>query len=110
MIASFPLDVFDLFLLSAFRIRRLGMLVGVLRMLLGLSRVFLALGMVVPAVRLGGSAMGLCCGLVEFRRLIVCVFHFDFLMLADRFRQPATTASIVAEWRAIVVLIERTSV
>jgi len=43
---------------------------------------------------------------VMFRRLIVCVFHFDFScwpeMLAGKFRQPADsslqiTASIVAE-------------
>jgi hypothetical protein len=110
MIASFPLDLFDLFLLSAFRTRRLGMLVGDLRMLLGLSGVFLALGMVVLAVRLGSRPMRLRRGLVMFRRLIVCVLHFDFLVLAERFRQAARTASIVAEWRTIVVLIERTDV
>jgi hypothetical protein len=54
------------------------MLAGVLRMLLGLDRLFLALAMVVLAVRLGGSAMGLRRRFVVFRRLIVCVFHFYF--------------------------------
>jgi hypothetical protein len=73
------------------------MLAGVLRVLLGLGRVFLALGVVVLAVRFGSSTMRLCRGFVVFRRLVVCVFHFCFLMLAERFRQPPRTASIVAE-------------
>jgi hypothetical protein len=60
-----------LLLLGAFRIRRLGLLVGVLRMLLRLGGVFLAFGMVIPAVRLRGGAMGLCGGLVKFRGLVV---------------------------------------
>jgi hypothetical protein len=63
------------------------MLVCVLRMLLGLGGVFLAFGMVVLAVRIGCSTMGLCCGLVMFCRLIMCVFHSRFLMLADEFRR-----------------------
>jgi len=63
------------------------MLVCVLRMLLGLGGVLLALGVVVLAVRFGSSAMGLCCGFVMFCRLIVCVFHSCFLMLADKFRR-----------------------
>ena len=73
------------------------MLVCVLRVLLGVSRVLLALGMVVLAVRLGGGKMGLYCGLVMFRYLIVCIFHFDFLMLAEKFRQLARVASIVGK-------------
>jgi hypothetical protein len=44
-----------------------------------------------------GGAMGLCRGLVMFRCLVVCVFHFDFLILAETFRQVARAASIVAE-------------
>jgi hypothetical protein len=54
------------------------MLIRVLRVLLGLGSVLFALGMIVPAMRLGSGAMGLCCGLVMFRRLVVCVFHFVF--------------------------------
>jgi hypothetical protein len=73
------------------------MLAGVLRVLLGLGRVLLALGMVVLAVSFGGGTMRLCRGLVMFRRLVVSVFHVDFLILAETFRQPPTAASIVAE-------------
>jgi hypothetical protein len=40
-------------------------------MLLGLGRVLLAFGMLIPAMRLGGGAMGLCGGLVKFGRLVV---------------------------------------
>ena len=47
-------------------------------MLLGLGRVLLAFGMLIPAMRLGGGAMGLCSGLVKFGRLVVWLFHFDF--------------------------------
>ena len=65
----------------------IALLVRRLRMLFRAVGVLLALGMIVLTVRLGSSAMGLCCGLVMFCRLIVCVFHFDFLMLADKFRQ-----------------------
>src|SRR5271170_6454990 len=54
------------------------MFVCVLRMLLGLGGVLLALGMVILAMRIGSSTMGLRCGFVMFRRLVVCVFHFDF--------------------------------
>ena len=86
-----------LFLLGAFRIRGLGLFVCVLRVLLGLGRMLLALGMVVLAVSVGGGAMGLRRGLVMLRSLVVFVFHFDFLILAERFRQAATAASIVAE-------------
>jgi hypothetical protein len=48
-------------------------------------------------VSFGSGTMGLCRGLVMFRRLVVCVFHFDFLILAETFRQPARAATIVAE-------------
>ena len=51
------------------------MIAGALRVLLGLRRVFLALGVVVPAVSLGGGTMRLCRGFVKFRRLVVSVFH-----------------------------------
>jgi hypothetical protein len=64
--------------LVAFGIRDLGMLTCVLRILLGLGRVLLTLGVVIPAVRLGGGAMGLRCGLVMFRRFVVFVFHVVF--------------------------------
>jgi hypothetical protein len=48
-------------------------------------------------VSFGGSTMGFRRGLVMFRRLVVSVFHVDFLILAETFRQPPTAASIVAE-------------
>lgn len=83
--------------MGAFRIRCLGMLGCVLRVLLGLGRVLLALGMVVLAVSFGGGTVGLRRGLVMFRRLVVFVFHFDFLILAETFRRPERAASIVAE-------------
>jgi hypothetical protein len=67
-----------LLLLGALGVRGLGMLVGALRVLLGLVRIFLALDVVVLAVSLGGGTMGLCRGLVMFRRLVVCVFHVEF--------------------------------
>jgi hypothetical protein len=51
------------------------MIEGVLRMLLGLGGMFLALGVIVLAVRIGGGTMGLRCGLVMFRRFVVCLFH-----------------------------------
>jgi len=54
------------------------MLICVLRVLLGFDSVLLTLGMVILAVRLGSGTMGLCRRFVMFRRLIVCVFHFDF--------------------------------
>ncbi len=73
------------------------MFVGILCMLLGLSRMLLTLGMIALAVRLGSSPMGLCRRFMMFRRLVVSVFHFDFLILAEKFRQPARAASIVAE-------------
>jgi len=73
------------------------MLACVLRVLLGLGRVLLALGMVVLAVSFGGSTMGFRRGLVMFRRLVVCIFHVDFLILAETFRRPERAASIVAE-------------
>jgi len=62
--------------------------------------------MVVLAVRVRGGTMRLCRGLVMFRRLVVCVFHADFLILAEKFRQSARAASIVAKERALLVLIE----
>jgi len=86
-----------LFLLGAFRIRCLGKLACILRVLLGLGRVLFALGMVVLAVSFGGGTMGLRRGLVMFRRLVVCIFHGDFLVLAETFRQPQRAPSIVAE-------------
>jgi hypothetical protein len=64
--------------LGAFGIRGFGMIIRVLRVLLGLGGVLLALGMVILAMRIGSSTMGLRCGFVMFRRLVVCVFHFDF--------------------------------
>lgn len=54
------------------------MLTCVLRVLLGLGSVLLTLGVVVPAVRIGGGAMGLRRGLVMFRRFVVLVFHVVF--------------------------------
>jgi hypothetical protein len=68
-------------LLSTFAVRRLGMLACVLRVLLGLGGVLLALGMVVLAVRFGNGTMGLCCGFVRFRRLVVRVFHVVSLVV-----------------------------
>ena len=56
------------------------MLTCILRVLLGLGCVLLALGMIVLAVSFGGGTMRLCRRLVMFRRLIVCVFHVDFLI------------------------------
>ncbi|HEX3504698.1 MAG TPA: hypothetical protein VHU22_15015, partial [Xanthobacteraceae bacterium] len=87
----------SLFLLGAFRIRRLGMLARALCVLLGLGRVLLALDMVVLAVSFGGGTMRLCRGLVMLRRLVVFVFHVDFLILAEKFQQPQTAASIMAK-------------
>jgi hypothetical protein len=54
------------------------MLIRVLRVLLGLGSVLSALGMVILTMSLGGGAMGLCSGLVKFRRLVVFVFHVVF--------------------------------
>jgi len=51
------------------------MLTRVLRVLLGLGSVLPALGMVILAMSLGRGAMGLCSGLMKFRRLVVFVFH-----------------------------------
>ena len=68
-IASSPPAV--LLLLHAFRIRRLGLLVGVLRVLLGLGRMLFSLGMITPAVGFRCGTMGLRCGLVMFRRFVV---------------------------------------
>ena len=68
----------SLFLLIALRVRRFGMLVCILRVLLGLGSVLFALGMVVPAVSLGGRTMRLCSGFVMFRSLVVRVLHFCF--------------------------------
>ena len=76
MIASVPMV--SLFLLIALRVRRFGMLVCILRVLLGLGSVLFALGMVVLAVRFSGRTVGLCSGVVMFRRLVVRVFHFNF--------------------------------
>ena len=86
-----------LFLLIAFGVRRFGMFVRILRVLLGLGSVLFALGMVVLAVSLSGCTMRLCSRLVMFRRLVVLVLHFKFLMLADEFRLSTEATSIVAE-------------
>src|SRR5271170_150717 len=67
-----------LLLLSAFRVRCLGMFVCVLRVLLSLCCVLFALGMIVLPMRISGCAMRLCCGFMLFRRLVVCVFHFGY--------------------------------
>jgi len=73
------------------------MLVCVLRVLLGFASVLLTLGMVILGVRLGSGTMGLRRRFVMFRRLIVCVFHLDFSLLAGKYRQPTETTTIVAE-------------
>jgi hypothetical protein len=85
-----------LLLLDAFRIRRLGLLVCILRVLLGLGRVLLALGVVILAVRLGRGAMGLRRVFVMLGSLVVCVFHCEFPWLADIFRLTQIWALIVA--------------
>jgi hypothetical protein len=73
------------------------MLVCVLRVLLGFGSVLLTLGMVILGVRLGGGTMGLCRRFVMFRRLIVCVFHFDFSCWPENFGILQITTPIVAE-------------
>jgi hypothetical protein len=85
-----------LLLLDAFRIRRLGLFVCILRVLLGLGRVLLALGVVILAVRLGRGAMGLRRVFVMLGSLVVCVFHCEFPWLADIFRLTQIWALIVA--------------
>jgi hypothetical protein len=82
------------------------MLVCILRVLLGLARVLLALGVVILAVRLGSGTMGLRRGFVMLRRLVVGVFHFDLLLLADKFRLSAQATSIVAAQSANGVYIK----
>ena len=77
-----------LLLLGAFGIRRLGVLIGVLRMLLGLGRMLFSLGMVILAVGICSGTMGLCCGLVVFRRLVVRVFHVGFSCWPENFGDP----------------------
>jgi hypothetical protein len=67
-----------LLLLGALGLRRLGMLVGILRVLLGLSRILLALGVIIAAVSSGRGTMGLRRGFVMFRCCVVCVFHVEF--------------------------------
>ena len=62
------------------------MIAGVLRMLLGLGGMLFALGVIVLAVRISGGTMGLRCGLVKFRRFVVCVFHVIFSLLAEEYR------------------------
>jgi hypothetical protein len=95
VVASLPTNA--LLLLIAFGVRRFGMLVRILGVLLGLSGVLFALGVVVLAVSFSGCTMRLCSRLVMFRRLVVLVLHFKFLMLADELRLPAEATSIVAE-------------
>jgi hypothetical protein len=82
------------------------MLIRILRMLLGLSSVLFALSVVILAVSLGGCTMRLRCRFVMLRRLVVGVFHVVFLMLAGKLRLSTKAASIVAERRVNVVLIE----
>ena len=88
-IASSPPEA--LLLLHAFRIRRLGLLVGVLRVLLGLGRMLFSLGMITPAVGFRCGTMGLRCGLVMFRRFVVCVFHVDFSCWPENFGKQYKT-------------------
>jgi hypothetical protein len=76
VIARFPGKT--LLLLGALGLRRLGMLVRSLRVLLGLVRMFLAFGVVVAAVSCGRRTMRLCCRLVMFSSLVVCIFHVEF--------------------------------
>jgi hypothetical protein len=83
------------------------MLACILGVLLSLGCVFFPFGMIVLAMGLSCGAMRLCSRLVMFCRLIVGVFHIDFLIVAETFRQDERTATIVAEWRAILVLTER---
>ena len=72
------------------------MIAGVLRMLLGLGGMLFALGVIVPVVRIGGGTMGLRCGLVKFRRFVVCVFHVIFSLLAEEFGAPVATSIVAA--------------
>jgi hypothetical protein len=72
-----------LLLLAAFCMRGFGLFLCGLRLLPGLGRMLLALGVVVLAVRIRGRAVCLCGGLVMFRRLVVCIFHGGFSLLAD---------------------------
>jgi hypothetical protein len=72
-----------LLLLVAFCMRSLGMFLCGLRLLPSLGRMLLALGMVILVVRIGGGAVRLRGRLVMFRRLVVCVFHGIFSLLAD---------------------------
>lgn len=65
----------SLLLLVAFRVRRLGTLICVLRVLLGLRRVLLALDVVIPAMRFSRSAMGLRGKFMMFRCSVVFVLH-----------------------------------
>jgi hypothetical protein len=84
------------------------MIAGVLRMLLGLAGMFLALGVIVLAVRIGGGTMGLCCGLVMFRRFVVCVFHVISRCWPNNIGAPAAASivaapsanSVLSKWRA----------
>jgi hypothetical protein len=70
----------ELFLLLAFGMRLVGMLMSGLRMLLGARRVFLSLGVVALAVMFGSGAMGLGSGFVVFRSLVVFVFGHKILV------------------------------
>jgi hypothetical protein len=84
------------------------MIAGVLRMLLGLGGMFLALGVIVLAVRISGGTMGLRCGLVMFRRFVVCVFHvisrcwpknIGTAAAASKVAAPSAN-SVLCKWRA----------
>ena len=81
------------------------MFIRVLRVLLGLGRVLLAFGVVI-AMSLGGSAMGLRCGVVMLGCLVVFVFHVILLKLADRLRLATEATSIMAKQSVDLVLIE----
>jgi hypothetical protein len=63
--------------------RCLRLIASILRMLLGLRGMFLALGMIILAVRFGGSAVRLRCGFVLFCCLVVSVLHDIFSLLAE---------------------------
>jgi hypothetical protein len=65
-------------------------------MLLSLGGMFLALGVVILAVRIGGSAMRLRCGFVMFRRFVVFVLHVVFLIVGRRISVHTPMSSIVA--------------
>jgi len=58
------------------------------RLLLGLLGLLLALRVIILRVMFGSGAMRLCRSLVKFRRLVVCVFHFDLILRGPLARAP----------------------